>query len=74
MSKPTYVTAGSYRYRGYLISRGGFSGTSDDRLDGWYVDPVESDSWDRRGPGYATIGAAAEAIDREVECEEKSDA
>ena len=29
-------------YRGYWISRGAYQGTSDDRLDGWYVDKIDA--------------------------------
>ena len=65
MSQPSYLSAGLYRYRGYIISRGSYVDTSDDRCDRWYVDPIETDTWDRRGPGYATIREAAEAIDQD---------
>ena len=50
-------------YRGYWISRGAYQGTSDDRLDGWYVDKIGADYLDRRGAGYATARDAKDEID-----------
>lgn len=64
MISATYLSAGRYRYRGYTISRGDYIGTTDNSIDGWYVDPIESDTLDRRGPGYLTIRAAEETINR----------
>ena len=52
-----------YHYRGYRIGRGGYQGTTDDRLDRWYADPEDSDVLDRRGPGFTTLKAARAAID-----------
>jgi hypothetical protein len=49
-------------YRGYTLSRGAYVGTSDDNARGWYIDPVDSDTWDRRGPGYRTRREAMSAI------------
>jgi len=57
-------------YKGYTLSRGAYSGTTDDRLDRWYIDRIESyDSdgvrsniQDRRGPGYRTQREAKDAI------------
>jgi hypothetical protein len=49
-------------YLGYVISRGGYVDSSDDSIDGWYVDSEDSEIWDRRGPGYPTLRAARAAI------------
>jgi hypothetical protein len=54
-----------HRYRGYIISRGAYQGTTDDRLDRWYIDREEADTWDRRGPGFRSLAEAHEAIDRQ---------
>lgn len=64
MSMTARKRAGSRhrRYRGWIISRGGYVGTADDRADRWYVDREESTCWDRRGPGYATLAEARDAI------------
>ena len=59
----TYLEAGSYRYRGYLINRGSYQGTPDDRIDGWYIDPGKTNIWDRRGRGYETIREAEAVIE-----------
>lgn len=49
---------------GWTIRRGGYLGTTDNRADRWYIDREESDAWDRRGPGYATIQAAVDEARR----------
>ena len=54
------------KYRGYWVSRGAYSGTCDDRLDGWYVDPPGADRLDRRGVGYPTVRDAKNKIDRDI--------
>jgi len=63
-----YVTAGLYTRRGYTISRGSYVGTTDDRLDRWYIDKRDSDTWDRRGPGYRTLAECRDAIDAPYLC------
>ena len=50
-------------YRGYTISRGDYTDTTDNRLDRWYVEPDESTVVCRIGRGYATLAAAKSAID-----------
>ena len=55
-----------YRHRNFDIGRGSYTGTSDDSLSGWYVDRSDSDTLDRRGPGFATLREAVEEIDRVV--------
>ena len=54
---------GHYYHKGYDIVRGGFIDTSDDRMDGWYVDHRSTSLADRRGPGFPTLQAAVIAID-----------
>lgn len=59
---------GRYKHGGeYLISRGGmvedYKGIrGDDSLSGWYVDRVDTDTIDRRGPGFATLREAVQSI------------
>jgi hypothetical protein len=50
-------------YRGWNIERGAYQGTTDDRLDRWYVQHPDRDVIDRRGPGFATLAEARAAID-----------
>lgn len=38
---------------GYSVTRGAYSGTTDDRLDRWYLQ-AEDGPVDRRGAGFAT--------------------
>lgn len=55
----------TYRYKGWTIERGAYSGTTDDRIDRWYIQsPADqaSDTVDRRGSGFPTLDAAREAI------------
>ena len=54
----------THLYRGYLIRRGGYQGTTDDRIDAWYIDHEDADTLDRRGPGYRTLADARTGIDR----------
>lgn len=65
-------TNGTWRHHGYDISRGSYIrkrgpwaiGTSDDNIDGWYVDSVNSSTLDRRGPGFSTLKEAVRHINR----------
>jgi len=57
------TTDGQYRHKGWIISRGSYSGTPDDCASGWYIDADDTDTWDRRGPGYPTLSAARDVID-----------
>lgn len=56
----------THNYRGFRIARGSYQGTTDDRLDRWYADPVDADTLDRRGPGHATLADAKAAIDEAI--------
>ena len=58
------MTEKTHTYRGWNIERGAYQGTTDDRLDRWYVQHPDRDAIDRRGPGYATLREAREAIDQ----------
>ena len=42
---------------------GPYVDTTDDRCDRWYIDPIDSDTWDRRGSGYRLLRIAKAAID-----------
>ena len=50
-------------HKGYIISRGSYVDATDDRCDRWYIDPIDSDTWDRRGRGYRLLRIAKAAID-----------
>lgn len=47
---------------GYEITRGAYTGTTDDRADRWYIAKIDSVIVDRRGAGYCTKRAALEAL------------
>lgn len=53
MTTMTMTTAIARKY-GYEIVRGAYTGTTDDRLDRWYIHRIDSTIIDRRGAGYAT--------------------
>ena len=56
---------GSYVHGPFLISRGSYLDTPDDRLDRWYVDLKDSAILDRRGAGFRTLAAARACIDEQ---------
>ena len=43
---------------GYKVVRGSFVGTSDDRIDRWYIEHADTPYVDRRGAGYKTLEEA----------------
>lgn len=49
------------KVNGYEISRGSYHNTSDDCINGWYIDNPNSTTIDRRGPGFSTKKEAVEA-------------
>ena len=55
---------GLYKHGDYHISQGSYIGTADDSLSGWYVDRVDADTLDRRGPGFDTLAAAVHSINK----------
>ncbi len=61
------LETGNYRHKQFDISRGSYQDDKgyrgDDSLSGWYVDHKDSDTIDRRGPGFATLREAVENID-----------
>ena len=69
-----------YRHRQFDISRGSLVETykgvwGEDSANGWYVDHKDSDTLDRRGPGFRTLREAVENIDDGVfaQCAECSE-
>ena len=48
------ATDKQFRVLGYSVSRGGVVNSYDDNARRWYLDLIESDVADRRGPGYRT--------------------
>lgn len=52
-----------HKYKGYEITRGSYRGTTDDRIDRWYIAREDSNVVDRRGAGYYTLADAKAAID-----------
>jgi hypothetical protein len=59
---PFAITEDEARQAGYRLVRGAYQGTTDDRLDAWYIDLIDGDTIDRRGAGYPTKEAALEAL------------
>lgn len=57
----TTMTTAEARKRGYEITRGSYRTTTDDRMDRWYIDPVDG-LCDRRGKGFATRKEALETL------------
>jgi hypothetical protein len=54
--------------RRFTATRGTYQGTTDDRIDRWYIEDAEARHVDRRGPGYRTKREAlAEAARLEEE-------
>ena len=69
------LKSGNYRHRNFDISRGSLVETykgrwGDDSANGWYVDRSDSDTLDRRGPGYRTLREAIENIDLAIRARE----
>jgi hypothetical protein len=62
------------RKLGYQLTRGAYSGTLDDRIDRWYWDLIESETFNRTGPGFATKEAALEHLTETVEINRGLDA
>ena len=52
--------------RGYTTHRGGYRGTTDDRLDGWYICPVDGPH-DHRGRGFIHRAYARQALREHLE-------
>ena len=52
-----------YQYHGYVIERGDYVDTSDDRIDRWYMADPDSTVVDRRGSGFGTLAEVKQAID-----------
>ena len=71
------LETGNYRHKQFDISRGSYIrkrgpwaiGTSDDNIEGWYVDHKNSDTLDRRGPGFSTLKEAVRHINRGITLE-----
>jgi len=61
------MTIAQARAAGYEINRGSYQGTTDDRLDRWYIEATNSKVVDRRGPGFATRKAALDHLSQVIE-------
>ena len=57
------MTEAQARRLGYRIVRGDYAGTSDNRIDRWYIDREDSNVVDRRGAGYRTKAEVLQAIE-----------
>ena len=57
------MTTAEAREAGYEITRGSYSGTSDDNIDRWYIQRIDTDTVDRRGYGYPTRKDALLALE-----------
>jgi len=58
------MTTTEARKLGYEIVRGAYQNTSDDRLDRWYIQLIDSNIIDRRGPGFRTRREALDHLER----------
>jgi len=47
---------------GFRLVRGAYAGTTDNRIDRWYLDDAASSVVDRRGAGFRTKRAALEHL------------
>jgi hypothetical protein len=63
------LETGNYRHKQFDISRGSYIASWDDSIDGWYVDHKDSDTIDRRGPGFSTLKEAVRHINRGITLE-----
>lgn len=61
------------RAAGYEIVRGSYRGTSDDRLDRWYIERIDSHIVSRLGSGYSTRGDALWALTERLAADEAMD-
>jgi hypothetical protein len=59
--KGTNMTEAQAKKLGYSITRGSYQGTTDDRLDRWYIER-EGDPVCRIGGGFLTKKAALEHL------------
>ena len=57
------MTTAEARKAGYEVVRGAYVGTTDNRLDRWYIEPVDATAVDRTY-GYRTRREALEAVER----------
>ena len=55
------MTINEARALGYIVARGEYQGTTDNRLDRWYTGRVGED-WRPIGAGHRTRAAALEAV------------
>lgn len=50
------------RYKGFTVERGAYVGTTQDRIDRWYINPPTGPV-DHTGPGFATRQDARDALE-----------
>lgn len=60
------LTLKEAKEKGYRIIRGSYTGTTDDRADRWYIDNLNSNIIDKRGPGFRTRQDALEALSERI--------
>mgnify|MGYP001617063079 CR=1 FL=1 len=63
-----------HTYKGWLIRPGAYYGTSGNVAGTWYIAAPNTDLIDMSGEGYATLGAARQAIDDEINYAERQEA
>lgn len=64
------ITTAEARTAGYEITRGAYSGTTDDRLDRWYIERTDSRIVSRLGSGYSTRADALWALTERLAADE----
>ena len=54
---------------GWELTRGAYVDTTDDRIDRWYWDRIDSDVIDRTGAGFVMIADALDCLSRQLAAE-----
>jgi hypothetical protein len=57
------IMSKTHTYRGFVIERGSYYNTTDDRADRWYARRPSDEMIDRRGPGHRTLSDIKAEID-----------
>lgn len=67
------LTTAEARDAGYAVVRGAYRGTTDDRLDRWYIERTDSRVISRLGSGYSTRADALWALTERLAADEAMD-
>lgn len=67
------LTTAEARAAGYEVVRGAYRGTTDDRLDRWYIELIDARIISRLGSGYSTRADALWALTERLAANEATD-